>query len=189
MANRLYRDEILAYTPANEQEASDLRAMRWYIDQYGDGVLRRDNVIAHITSSGFIMNDTLDQALMIHHNILGKWAWTGGHADGDSNLLAVAVREAREETGARSIRPLSERIASVDVLTVEGHVKHGRYVSAHLHLSVAYVLLCDQEDAFRAKPDENSGVRWFRVDEIVEPAFGPHDAYLYGKLIGWAKRQ
>ncbi|MDL2318043.1 NUDIX hydrolase [Eubacteriales bacterium OttesenSCG-928-A19] len=189
MANRSFRDEIMAYIPANEQEAGDLRAIRWYMDQYGDGVLLRDNVIAHMTSSGFIMNETLDQALMIHHNILGKWAWTGGHADGDFDPLAVALREAREETGARSIRPLAERVASVDVLTVEGHVKRGRYVNAHLHLNVAYVLLCDQEDAFRAKPDENSGVRWFDVEEIARPAGGSYDAYLYGKLIGWARGQ
>jgi len=61
--------------------------------------LLRDNEIAHITSSGFILNKSLDKALLIHHNIRNVWAWTGGHADGNSNLLEVAIQEAVEETG------------------------------------------------------------------------------------------
>lgn len=182
-----YIEELAAFTPGCEQEATDQRAILWYLDQFGDNVLTRDNVIAHITSSGFILNPTLDRALMIHHNIRDAWAWTGGHADSDPDLPAVALREAVEETGASTLRPLSNAIASLDVLVVEGHVKRGRYVSAHLHLSVAYILLCDDADTFRVKPDENTGVQWFDTSAIAAPAFRPHDAYLYGKLIAWAR--
>lgn len=182
-----YHEEIAAYQPANEQERSDLKAMLWYLEQYGDGTLLRDNVIAHITSSGFIMNAQRSRVLMVHHNIRDAWAWTGGHADGDTNLLAVAIREAQEETGAQAITAMSTAIASIDVLTVEGHVRRGVYVSAHLHLSVAYLLCCDEDEPLRVKPDENSGVRWMDATAISPPAFSPHDIYLYGKLIARAR--
>ena len=57
-----------------------------------DDVLVRDNEIAHITSSGFIVNKLRTKVLMIHHNIYNSWGWTGGHADGDEDLLYVAMK-------------------------------------------------------------------------------------------------
>lgn len=182
-----YIEEIARYCPQNEEQAASRRAILWYIDRFGDGTLHRENLLAHITSSGFIMNPARDRALMIHHNIRDTWAWTGGHADGDGNLLAVALREAQEETGASAIRPLDGQIASIDVLPVYPHVKNGRQVSAHLHLSIAYLLLCDDDASLRVKPDENSGVRWFPAADVAPPLFDRADAALYGKLIARAR--
>lgn len=182
-----YKKEITAFIPAGPQEAADQIAILWYMKHFGDTVLLRDNLIAHITSSGFLMNPALDKALMIHHNIRDTWAWTGGHADGDGDLLSVAIREAMEETGAVSITPLSPQIASIDILQVYGHQKNGHYVNAHLHLSVAYILLCGEQERLRIKPDENTGVRWFPVEAIAPPQFSPADVALYTKLIRWAR--
>lgn len=83
------------FVPTNEQEASDQKIILSYIQQYAHNVLLRDNPIAHITSSGFLMNKQLDKVLLVHHNIRNVWAWTEGHADGDSDLLHVAIKEAR----------------------------------------------------------------------------------------------
>lgn len=182
-----YMKDIAAFVPHDEKEAADQSLILWYARHFGDEVLTRQSKAAHLTSSGFILNRSLTKTLMIHHNILNVWAWTGGHADGDRDLIAVAIREAMEETGASSIVPLSREIAALDVLTVEGHVKRGEYVSAHLHLSVAYILLCDEQETLRVKPDENSGVQWFPVDAIKAPAFSSHSIYLYGKLLQWAR--
>lgn len=180
---RNYIEEIAAFAPSDAQESEDQRTLLWYAAMFPDTVLTRENPIAHITSSGFVMNATLDKMLMIHHNIRDAWAWTGGHADGDADLLRVALREACEETGATHIRPLSERIASIDVLPVYGHTRRGRYVGAHLHLSVSYILICNESDPLREKPDENSGVRWLDVKALQTPLFSSKDCSLYGKLI------
>ena len=66
------------------------------------------------------------------------------------------------------VAPVFPEIFSLETLWVEGHEKRGKYVPCHLHLNVTYLLEADAGDALRAKPDENSGVRWFMLDEAVE---------------------
>ena len=97
-----------------------------------------------MTASSWLLNATHDKVLMIYHNIYHSWAWTGGHADGDRDLLAVAKREAMEETGVTEIRVISEDIFSLEILTVDGHEKRGVYVPSHLHLNVTYLLEADE---------------------------------------------
>ena len=181
-------EEIILYSPANEQEAQDKKVILSYIKQFPSNVLLRENEIAHITSSGFIMNKTLDKALLVHHNIRNVWAWTGGHADGDEDLLHVALKEAVEETGVSHIHPLTDHIASIDILPVFGHVKKSHYVNAHLHLSIAYILIADENSELFIRPEENSGVEWFPVDRFTTRHFDEKDVYLYQKLIAFAHR-
>ena len=110
---------------------------------------------------------------MAYHNIYDSWAWLGGHADGEEDLLAVALREVREESGVKHARPASENIFSLEVLTVDGHEKRGAYVSSHLHLNVTYFFEADPGEPLRVKPDENSGVQWIPVEEIEENVSEP----------------
>lgn len=178
--------EFLEFVPDNEQEKNDRKIILDYMDRFRDSVLLRDNEVAHITSSGLIMYQALDKVLMVHHNIRDTWAWTGGHADGDPDLLHVAIKEAKEETGVLDIVPLSREIASIDILPVFGHCRNGRYVSAHLHLSVAFLLICDELEPLKVKPDENSGVTWFETGKFTRDHFDSSDVYLYNKLINRA---
>lgn len=181
-----YNKAIDLYRPANEQEVQDKKVILDYIDHFGDKVLLRDNEIAHITSSGFIMNAALDKVLLVHHNIRKVWSWTGGHADGDTDLLSVSIKEAKEETGIIHIRPLSDDIASIDILPVFRHIKHSKFINAHLHLSVAYILIADEKDSLHICTEENSGVEWFSVDKFTKEYFSEDDLYLYHKLITYA---
>jgi 8-oxo-dGTP pyrophosphatase MutT (NUDIX family) len=124
---------------------------------------------------------------MIHHNIYNSWAWTGGHADGEEDLLAVAIREASEETGIKNITPITSKMFSIDILPVLGHIKKGQYVSAHLHLNVTYLLQADDKELLRVKEDENSAVKWISIDEVVEYSSEPHMKKVYDKLVGKIK--
>ncbi|MFZ5969703.1 MAG: NUDIX hydrolase [Bacillota bacterium] len=179
-------ESIKRYMPYNEQEKKDKEVILHCIDAFDD-VLTRNNEIAHITSSAFAVNRTKDKVLMIHHNIYNSWSWTGGHADGEEDLLAVAMRELREETGVNSIHPVTPDIFSLDVLTVLGHTRRGKYVSAHLHLSVAYLIEADEHEALIVKEDENSGVKWLPIDEVNAYSNEPHMQKVYEKLISKIK--
>ena len=162
--------QIADYKPYNEQEAHDQAVMRQLLATQPD-LFTRENQVAHMTASSWLLNATHDKVLMIYHNIYH--AWTGGHADGDRDLLAVAKREAMEETGVTEIRAISEDIFSLEILTVDGHEKRGAYVPSHLHLNVSYLLETDEEEVLRIKPDENSGVRWFSLEEALAACSEP----------------
>lgn len=157
--------EIEAYRPFNEQEEKDRQVfLRWLSS--GSDILTRSNETAHLTASGWVVSPDRTQVLMAYHNIYDSWAWLGGHADGNADLKSVARREVEEESGLTEVRFLSESIFSIEILSVDGHVKRGSYVPTHLHLNVTYLLEAEPGCAVRAKPDENSGVRWIPVSEI-----------------------
>ena len=183
-----YIKQIIEFIPSNEQESQDKKLILDYIERFPHNILLRENKLAHITSSGFIVNNTLDKALMVHHNIRNTWAWTGGHVDGDTDFLHVAIKEAKEETGINTVAALTKNIVSIDILPVYGHVKRNKYVSAHLHLSIAYVFMGSEKETLIIKEDENSDVTWFSLDKFTEDYFDANDVYLYGKLINRAKQ-
>lgn len=178
-----YRREIEEYTPGSKQEESDKRVILDYIDNFGDTILTRENEFAHISSSGMIVNRDMNKVLMVYHNIYHSWSWTGGHADGDKNLLHVAIKEAIEETGVTRIYPIREEIIGLDILPVWGHVKRGNYVSSHLHLNITYPLIADEKDRLIVKEDENSGVKWLEIDRLSEYVSEPDMLPVYTKII------
>jgi 8-oxo-dGTP pyrophosphatase MutT (NUDIX family) len=177
---------IRKYIPYNEQEEKDKEIMAQCINKFDD-ILTRENKILHITSSAFIVNKSKDKVLMVYHNIYNSWSWVGGHADGEKDLLAVAIKEAKEETGVKNIIPIISDIFSLEVLPVLGHVKREAYVSAHLHLSVSYLFEVDENEVLIIKPDENSDVKWIPIDEVNTYSNEPHMQKIYEKLISKIK--
>ena len=178
--DKLYR-AIEALVPWDEQERRDRELLLAAIHRL-DTPLTRDNPFAHFTASSWIVNPGRTRALMAWHNIYRTWAWTGGHADGESDLLAVALREAREESGVNHICPVTRDIYSVEILPVHAHIKRGQYVSAHLHLNVTYLMEADDAQPLRPKPDENSAVAWLPLAEAADNREEPFMAVVYRKL-------
>lgn len=158
------REQILDYIPFNEQEQRDKKLILEWLSE--PGIFTRENERAHFTASAWVVNPERTKVLMIYHNIYDSWAWMGGHADGETDLLKVAEKEAREESGISDIRPVSEDILSIEIATVSGHEKKGRYVSSHLHLNATYLFEAPEEQELFVKPDENSGVMWIAFDDI-----------------------
>ena len=160
----MLKEKIEGYVPQNKQEMQDKKVMLDYLNLFGSQLLTRENEFAHFTSSGFVLNEARDKVLMVYHHIYNSWAWTGGHADGQADLLAVALM-------------------SIEILPVIGHMKRGEYVSAHQHLNVSYVLIASETDELRIKEDENSQVGWIPVDEIKHYVREEHMLPIYEKLI------
>lgn len=176
-------NSIKDYKPFNEQETKDKEIIIKCIKMFDD-VLTRENELAHMTSSTFVVNKTKDKVLMVHHNIYNTWSWMGGHNDGDDNFLKVAIKELEEETGVTAIKVLGDGIFSLDVLDVKSHIKKGKYIAPHLHLSVAYLVEANEGETLIVKEDENSGVMWIPIHEINRYVKNePHMQKLYQKFI------
>lgn len=175
------RDTIERYVPCCEQEAQDRRMMIRYMDIFDD-TLSRENETAHFTASAWVVNPGRDRLLMVYHNIYNSWSWTGGHADGEEDLLDVALREVREETGLSDVKAVSSEVFSLEILTVNAHFKRGKYVVPHLHLNLTYLIEADETQLLKIKPDENSGVKWFAPEEAVAASVEPDMQVIYRKL-------
>ncbi len=159
------KEQIKNYKPYNEQEEKDREMMLKYINTVDD-VLTRNNEFGHFTASAWVVNKERTKVLMIYHNIYQSWAWTGGHADGESDLLATAIRELKEETGVKNVKVLKDDIFSLEIICVNGHVKKGKYVASHVHLNLTYLLEVDEKEILKIKQDENSGVMWVKIEDI-----------------------
>ena len=184
----MLKEQIEKYIPINDQEKKDKEFMLKVFEDFDD-VLTRENEYVHFTSSAFVVNKNRDKVLMIYHNIYNSWGWTGGHADGEEDLLSVAIREVEEETSVKNVKVLNNgEIVSIDTLPVAGHVKRGKYVASHTHLSVAYVFEADENDQIRIKEDENSNVAWQDIDKAVELSTEPHMKPVYTKIIDKVKQ-
>lgn len=181
-------ETIERFCPLCEQEARDRESMLTFLAANPDAATR-ENRTAHLTASAWAVNPARDKVVMIYHNIYRSWSWTGGHADGDFDLRAVALRELCEETGARG-RAVSSEPLSLEVLTVDGHIKRGAYVSSHLHLNLTYLIEADETEPLRIKPDENGGARFIPVSQVAsfvsEPWMMTH---VYQKLIDRVREQ
>ena len=176
-------DALNRFRPCNEQEETDKKQILSLLSS-GQDLYTRDNPVAHLTASSWVVSPDRKQVLLVYHNLYRSWAWMGGHADGDRDLCQVALRETREESGLEDLTLVSPEIFSLESLTVDGHEKRGNYISSHLHLNVTYLLEADPRQPIRVKPDENSGVAWFPVEEVAGKVSEPWMMQrIYSKLM------
>ena len=179
--------EIENYIPVNEQEENDKKIILEFMQKNQD-YFTRENQIAHFTTSIWTVNKERTKTLMVYHNIYDSWSWIGGHADGEEDLASVALRELKEETGVENASLVSKDIFSLEVLTVDGHEKKGKYVSGHLHLNITYIAEADEKQMLTVNEEENKGVKWFTFEDALEASNEPWFVErIYKKLIDKTK--
>lgn len=165
------KEEIKNYITYNEQEECDKEYFLRFINTFDD-VLTRDNIFGHFTSSALVVNKERTKMLVVYHIINDGWMYPGGHADGEEDLLSVALREVEEETGLKA-KVLDKNIFSIQAVPTKGHIKRGKYVSSHIHFDVLYLLEADENLELSFREDESKGVKWIDLndatnDEIVD---------------------
>ena len=186
MQNRTWRDAIRAYVPFNEQERSDKARFLEVLDL--ENILTRENEEAHVSSSAWVMNEALDQVLMAYHNIYQSYSWLGGHADGDPDLFAVALREAKEESGITELTPFSREILALDILPVPAHIKRGKPVKEHDNLNETYLFIAPTDQTLSVKADENSAVAWIPIADLHKVVSEARMLPVYEKLIARSRQ-
>lgn len=176
-------EQITNFIPLTEQEKRDQYLIMENIKEKGDMILTRQCPLFHMSSSSMIMNQSKTHVLMIFHNIYNSWSWTGGHTDGDSDLIHVAIKEAQEETGVESFKLCSNDIITMDILPVPSHFKNHVFISSHLHFNVCYGLTADDTQKLTIKEDENSNVGWIPIDKLERYVTETSMIPIYDKII------
>ena len=175
------RQVIENYIPFDEQEKKDKEQFLRFIDTFDD-VLTRDNIFGHFSASAFLVNKKRNKMIVVYHIINDGWIYPGGHADGDDNLLSVAVREVEEETGLKA-KILDENIYAIQSAPVKGHIKSGKYVSSHIHFDVLYLMEADDRIPLKYKENESKGVKWISFEEADDKTMCDFIRPIHKKII------
>ena len=176
-------EKIQNYIPKNQQEEYDKEQMLQFMKN-NDDYLVRENKIAHFTALMWTVNKERTKTLMVYHNLYDSWSWIGGHADGDEDLCAVALKELQEETGVKYAKLVSEEILSLEILTVDGHMRKGIWVPSHLHFNLTYLAEAEESEELISQEEENSAVQWWTFEEALKVSTEPWMVErIYKKLI------
>ncbi len=149
---------LAAYRVRWPREADTVSRFEAFVDAHPD-CFERTCRVGHITGSAWLVDSEGERALLTHHRKLGRWLQLGGHSDGDPDPLAVALREAREESGL-AVRALDEAIFDLDVHRIPARGPE----AAHLHYDVRFLLVAGS-DRLR-KNDESHALQWVPVNGV-----------------------
>jgi 8-oxo-dGTP pyrophosphatase MutT (NUDIX family) len=151
------------YRPEGEAETADLRRVRTLAESVGDP-WRRDLPL-HVTASALIVHPASTRVLLRWHQRQQAWLQVGGHGDpGESDPLAIALREAAEETGLADLVPWPDtqlrHLVIVDVPAGKGE-------PAHEHADLRYLMATQTPEAAQAE-SEGAPMRWLSLTEAYE---------------------
>ncbi len=131
-----------------------------FVEAYSD-CFDRQLEIGHITGSAWVVNQEGTEVLLTHHRKLNKWLQLGGHADGEADLLSVALRETLEESGLETVTPISRNIFDLDIHLIP---KRGRE-KAHYHYDIRFSLQNAGSERFEVS-EESHALSWVPIDDL-----------------------
>lgn len=170
----MHRAPVLALLAAHVNraepgaEAAALREILTFVRAHPD-CLERRCVPGHLTGSAWIVSPCRRRVLLTHHHKLDRWLQLGGHADGDGDLLAVARREAEEESGLAGLRVLSRGIFDVD----RHWIPERPGQPGHFHLDLRFLLEADPEEPLRVS-HESKALAWVELGAVA--ALNPEES-------------
>jgi 8-oxo-dGTP pyrophosphatase MutT (NUDIX family) len=153
--------DLAAYLPVDERECEMRDRIARFVGEQAE-CFERTLQSGHVTGSAWVIDPSRTAVLLTHHRKLGKWLQFGGHADGEADIRAVALREAREESGIAELRPAQAGIYDVDVHEIPARGEE----PAHFHYDVRYAFFAERAAAPTVS-EESYDVRWFSLPEAA----------------------
>jgi 8-oxo-dGTP pyrophosphatase MutT (NUDIX family) len=121
----------------------------------------RDHLPGHITGSSWIVNPERTKVLLVHHAKLNRWLQPGGHADGEENVVNVALREAEEETGVTGFKIIKQNIYDLDIHVIPAR----KDFPEHLHYDIRFLMEADEQLPIIVS-EESHDVKWILLKEL-----------------------
>ena len=160
----MHRNKLLtllnSHYPTDSQEILFTEQITDFVQENTD-CFERTLLIGHVTSSAWIVDKSQQFTLLTHHRKLDKWFQTGGHCDGDSDVLNVALKEAQEETGLSDIQIINPNIYDIDI----HEIPERKGVPAHLHYDVRFLFEADMNEPFTIS-SESTNLAWVALSEV-----------------------
>ena len=161
------QDQILSlleqYHPADAEEKNYRAAMIAFAQKYTD-CFERSLEIGHFTASSWLVDKDNTHALLMHHTKLDRWFQLGGHCDGESDVLAVALKEAQEESGITAIAAVHDNIFDIDVHVIPEF----KGIPEHIHYDVRFLLQVTSDEAI-VQNSESKELRWISKNPVDLP--------------------
>jgi 8-oxo-dGTP pyrophosphatase MutT (NUDIX family) len=148
------------YIKQSKHDTNAIQMLNFY--KNNENCFSKDNKKGHFTGSAWIINPAKNAVLMTHHKKLNMWLQLGGHADGDKNLVNVALRESKEESGFSNFKLLSKEIFDLDIHEIEPMNDDPR----HFHYDVRFLLEADPIKSEIIVSDESHDVKWIPLSEV-----------------------
>lgn len=155
-------DQLYKYASRYPEEAAVTGRFIEFVESVSD-CFERSFAMGHITGSAWVVNEDGSEVLLTHHAKLDRWLQLGGHADGESDVFAVAVKEAEEESGLENFVQVGEGIFDIDIHPIPAR----KGEPEHLHYDVRYVLRPTGSLEFTVS-DESHDLRWVQPEEVKE---------------------
>ncbi|MBP9764784.1 NUDIX hydrolase [Candidatus Babeliales bacterium] len=165
------------YHPADQAELSFKQRMLDFIHANPD-CFERSLAQGHITASCWLQSKDGSKALLLHHMKLNNWFQLGGHCDGDSDVLAVAIKEAQEESGIMGIEPVSISIFDIDIHTIPANPKEAE----HDHYDVRFLLRVTTDESI-VQNRESKELRWIGKNIQELPTQNPSVVRMFMKWL------
>jgi 8-oxo-dGTP pyrophosphatase MutT (NUDIX family) len=160
----MYKENLInlleSYRPMDFDERQYKERILDFISK-NETIFGKGNKSGHITASAWIINKDRSKVLLTHHYKLDRWMQLGGHTEEDESVLQGAYREAQEESGLGSIKPIAEKIFDVDVHIIPERKDEG----AHYHYDIRFAFEADSEEVPTVS-SESKDVKWIPVEEI-----------------------
>jgi 8-oxo-dGTP pyrophosphatase MutT (NUDIX family) len=153
------------YNPADLNEKNSKQRILEFVNS-SDNFTNRNNPSGHITGSAWIVSKDRKEVLLTHHVKLDMWLQIGGHVEGEEHVLETALREAREESGLRSIELISDKIFDVDVHLFP---QKGDF-PAHYHYDVRFLFEANENEEINRQKEESKGMKWITLEDV--PSYG-----------------
>jgi hypothetical protein len=154
---------LYEYKTDDLSEENDRKETIYFLEN-NDNCFERSSLKGHLTASAWVLDSSETHILLIHHKKLDMWLQLVGHADGDKNLLRVSMKEVLEESGLKSVAPITDKIFDIGVHKIPKY----KSVEEHYHYDVRFLLKSTCDDVL-VKNEESNDIRWFRADHKYLP--------------------